>query len=204
MAMMEKRIIILVSNFLLLITFAHCTQQESNYKKQTLKPDEKSKIVNLKKNYYPKEYDQGIIGICNLFEANSLNKIVKTNYDDLLNESDEILIINKTSFCKMHIANGGKKGDFQRIEVGYLTQLRNEYKENSFIQIENFKSNRGVHLGMSIENFNNVFPSTDMKSTIIEPEQITIKIDDDFNVYSASYVFIDSKLVHFQFGYDED
>jgi hypothetical protein len=156
------------------------------------------------KSYYPKEYDQSIIGICDLFDAESINKEVFKDYERFLYQADELFIVSNTSYCRLHIANGGKKGEFQSVTVGRLSTLLNEIKYKGIEYKEDFKTNNSISLGMSLEDFYKTIPKNIKLSKSIKEKSVLIKVNDTFNSYSADYTFLEGHLVEFSFGYSED
>jgi hypothetical protein len=154
--------------------------------------------------YYPEEYDQGIDGICSLFNSKNLNKKVLANYEANLFQADEIFIVNQDMYCRLHIVNGGEKGEFQSAIIGYIKDLPETLNFKVLLYEETFKTNNGFSLGMTLEEFDKLFSLKTKCEKITKDNTIEFVLSDSYNVYRASYKFFDNQLVELSFGYSED
>lgn len=195
---MEKLILILVSSVHILFSCSNSSENGLQETKRTVM------VKPIKKTYYPKEYDQSIKNICNLFESKSLNQEVFGDYEKFLFHLDELFIVNKTSYCKLHIANGGAKGEFQSVTVGLLNDLPKNMDYKGIIYKHDFKTNNNIILGMSVEEFNKQIPKSIELNKTVKGNTILINVKDSFNTYEANYKFYENQLINFNFGYSED
>lgn len=156
----------------------------------------------IKKDHaYPVNYDQSLVGICELYNPQSLNSRLFNGYENKLSEEDEFIIVNSNSYCKRHIANGGKKGEFQSMEIGYLNDsilLKSTFTET------NFTTNNHIELGMSLDNFVSNMPKGNKFVKSSDGDNTVMEIKDSYHTYAALYKFKNDKLVYFYFGYSED
>lgn len=203
MVMMEKPILILVSSIFVLVSCAN--RGKRDLPNQEL---DKCEIDSTKRRselfYFPKSYDQSIKGLFNLFDSKSLNPKIFENYEKYLFQSDELFIVNETSYCRLHIANGGSKGEFQTATIGYLSDLPKDLRFIKVTYNNDFKTNNGVVLGMTIEGFYKAFPKSMRFEKFTEGNFKFIRIRDSYETYFANYQFQENKLMNFSIGYSED
>ena len=216
MVTMVMPILILVNSVWLLVSCSTDIREKSNSKMElgsiiSLKDSKDFKLIYedslLNSNYdtyYPEEYDQGIDGICSLFNSKNLNKKVLANYEANLFQADEIFIVNQDMYCRLHIVNGGEKGEFQSAIIGYIKDLPEILNFKVLLYEETFKTNNGFSLGMTLEEFDKLFSLKTKCEKITKDNTIEFVLSDSYNVYRASYKFFDNQLVELSFGYSED
>lgn len=194
--------LILVSNILLVTSCSNETEEKQFVQKQKKMIVEKQ--LKEKLSYYPIGYDQSIVGLCNLFDSKSINLNVLNNYENYLTNEDKLFLVFENTYCELHIANGGSKGEFQSVKVAY----QKEVDKNSLSRKVNFNNcfltNNGIKLGMDIDEFLKVIPYKTELEKYVFKEEIRFSFFDSSMPYRANYLFKKKQLVSFDFGFSED
>lgn len=156
------------------------------------------------KFYYPVEYDQSIIGLCNLYNANSLNKEALADYENYFFQEDELFLVFKDTYCKLHIAKGGAKGEFESIIVAYEKDLPRKITFKKIVFSQEFKTNNGIRLGMDMDAFIKSIPKNIRLTKVSNGKSIVFSFFDESMPYRATYLFSDNRLIRLEFGFSED
>lgn len=201
MEMMGMRIQILVNrvSVFTLVLLAGCSNQKIDNEHETVNPSHKELKSN--KSYYPDTYDYEIIEIGSLFDSSSVN-LDLNKVRSLLTSMDEIVLVNSKEQCKMHIANGGKFGEFSHVRLTKLESNSVDLKHCYNTNVEVFKTNLGNYLGMNFQDFMKI----NSNKKFIEnkkADRFTLTFTDEYEMYKAEYLFINDVLENIDFGYYE-
>ena len=108
------------------------------------------------------------------------------------NEGDQLLT--------MFMFYGSVKCDFQQYLVEYSSSQDTFYKKPFLLNVEQFKTGRGVYLGQTVEQLkSNIGQPTEVK----KENGLTLLIYEEYdNLYFANYYFLNNKLIKFRYGFE--
>ncbi|MBK8342738.1 MAG: hypothetical protein IPL12_05025 [Bacteroidetes bacterium] len=140
-----------------------------------------------------------IFGDCDTVKA-----LFGNQYDLLPDNQDlpSIQVFNNKGdqLLTMFMIYGSVNCDFQQYLVEYSASLDTFYKKPFLLNVEQFKTGRGVYLGQALEQLqSNLGGPTEVK----KENGLTILIYEEYdNLYFANYYFLNNKLIKFRYGFE--
>lgn len=148
-------------------------------------------------------YDTTINNI-RLNDCDTIIKLFGDKYklSDNMPEFPNIQIINsnQSQLLTMYMMYGSSKCDFSQFQIEYAPNSREKLLKSFKLDLINFISGKGIHLGMSVSQ---------LKLKLGEPSETkqakrqTILSYQEYNgLYFADYYFKKDRLIKFRYGYE--
>lgn len=137
-------------------------------------------------------------------DCDTINFLFGKQYDLLPDiqdlPSNQVLNYKGNQLLTMFMIYGSVKCNFQQYLVEYSTSQDTFYKKPFLLNVEQFKTGRGVYLGQTVEQLqSNLGAPTKVK----KENGLTILIYEEYdNLYFANYYFLNNKLIKFRYGFE--
>ena len=155
-------------------------------------------------DYAIKRFKDTTINNINFGDCDTIQILFGNQYDLLPDHQDlpsiQILNNKENQLLTMYMIYGSIKCDFQQYQIEYTFKKDTSNTMPFRLNVEQFKSGRGIHLGLTVEELRTkIGTSTSVKNE----NQLTILIYEEYdNLYFGKYYFMNNKLVKFRYGFE--
>lgn len=193
-----------IASLSIFIAFSSCNDlNEQKNKSNSFDSTTKQESLRPNKIKYKKLLDTSISQIV-LSNEESVIKSLGDISNSINWESCECITIvngNQTEYLQLHHENGGRNNSYDIFVVGYLKNLDFDIKFAKKTEIDFFRSENNIYLGLPEETFLNIYYDVQFKSELIGDVKKYFFHDVE-NTYLAEYWFTKGKLIEFRIGYD--
>jgi len=163
-----------------------------------------SSTIHPNGDYAITRFKDSTINNINFGDCDTIQILFGSQYNLLPDNQDlpsiQILNNKENQLLTMYMIYGSIKCDFQQYQIEYTLKKDNSITMPLRLNVEQFKSGRGIHLGLTAQELRIKIGSP---TSVRTENELTILIYEEYNnLYFAKYYFRNNKLVKFRFGFE--
>ncbi|MGM5630293.1 hypothetical protein O2K51_05270 [Apibacter raozihei] len=132
-----------------------------------------------------------------LRQVGDISELIEDDFN--LGECVTLFNNSESEYLKLKREYGGFNNQYSYFYVGYKNE---KVQKSKILRDSNFTSNKGAFLGMLQEDFLKKYSEIAFNK-VADKDTITYVFINKQNIYEARYVFVNNKLIKFEFGYQD-